>query len=125
MLEQTLSTVRIFTYTSSRGNFVASTASKTPLVQRTGTRPCRCFFMDCIDNSRFSLVLDVIFIIHAAKGRISRSPLEQTLENTSRKPMDIVVPTPVEPLEAHVIRGRVYLPESERTMELRERAFGT
>ena len=36
-----------------------------------------------------------------------------------------MVPTPVEPLEAHVIRGRVYLPESERTMELRERAFGT
>ncbi len=43
-----------------------------------------------------------------------------SLEN---KQPDVLVT--VEPFEAFLSRGRVYLPESEKTMELRERAFGT
>jgi tRNA splicing endonuclease len=43
-----------------------------------------------------------------------------SLEN---KPAETVVT--VEVLEAFLSRGRVYLPESARTTELRERAFGT
>jgi tRNA-intron endonuclease len=43
-----------------------------------------------------------------------------SLEN---KPADAIVTAEV--LEAFLSRGRVYLPESEKTTELRDRAFGT